>query len=204
MWIMVPSWNLPVILATCWKGPQLLSVILMDLGQTHCQLVKVGHPIGCGDVIVMSYVCQCCVVLTVIWILMIKALCKDNGDFCNQKKTSQNVTEKRTTCTPILLFVKMFHFEQDYLKKILTWQPCFGTSSEINCGSPVVPENGGIVSSNSSYYTGIVTYRCDVGYRSRGELVSRCQRNGQWSSVPVCESRSTVSCKVHQIYHMLK
>ncbi|XP_078317513.1 uncharacterized protein LOC111120118 isoform X8 [Crassostrea virginica] len=68
-----------------------------------------------------------------------------------------------------------------------TWSDSPPVCKKISCGSPSIPENGGIVSSNSSYYTGLVQYRCDVGYHSHDELISRCQRNGKWSSVPKCE-----------------
>nr|XP_034311592.1 uncharacterized protein LOC105327443 isoform X11 [Crassostrea gigas] len=72
-----------------------------------------------------------------------------------------------------------------------TWSDPPPVCKKINCGSPVVPENGGIVSSNSSYFTGLVHYRCNVGYFSQDELTSRCQKNGQWSSVPNCQK---ISC----------
>uniref|UniRef100_K1RC33 Fibropellin-1 n=1 Tax=Magallana gigas TaxID=29159 RepID=K1RC33_MAGGI len=72
-----------------------------------------------------------------------------------------------------------------------TWSDPPPVCKKINCGSPVVPDNGGIVSSNSSYFTGLVHYRCNVGYFSQDELTSRCQKNGQWSSVPNCQK---ISC----------
>ncbi|XP_061487863.1 sushi, von Willebrand factor type A, EGF and pentraxin domain-containing protein 1 isoform X2 [Rhineura floridana] len=67
------------------------------------------------------------------------------------------------------------------------WNHLIPYCEAVSCGTPVVPENGGITGSNFTYGSKII-YRCNKGYILVGEEETVCLASGTWNhSSPLCE-----------------
>ena len=65
------------------------------------------------------------------------------------------------------------------------------------CKIPSAPFNGEIkpIRLERVPFNTIIQFECNVGYRRRGPLSSRCQTDGSWTNpVPSCFGKSTLKC----------
>ncbi|KAJ8318606.1 hypothetical protein KUTeg_003697 [Tegillarca granosa] len=66
------------------------------------------------------------------------------------------------------------------------WNTSVPTCNIINCGSPLIPKNGGLLSLNSTFFGVVAIYRCNLGYTLLGNHKVSCTENG-WTNYPSCE-----------------
>ncbi|KAM5298505.1 sushi, von Willebrand factor type A, EGF and pentraxin domain-containing protein 1 [Ctenodactylus gundi] len=67
------------------------------------------------------------------------------------------------------------------------WDHLRPSCEAISCGTPAIPENGGIDGSAFTYGSKVI-YRCDKGYTLAGDKEASCLASGSWSpSSAVCE-----------------
>ena len=63
----------------------------------------------------------------------------------------------------------------------------------VNCGSPLIPTNGGIIAPSTTFGS-VMTHTCDSGFVLCGENNRTCQSNRSWSgSTPNCTSKAFYS-----------
>ncbi|XP_053387663.1 sushi, von Willebrand factor type A, EGF and pentraxin domain-containing protein 1-like [Mercenaria mercenaria] len=59
----------------------------------------------------------------------------------------------------------------------------------VSCGSPHVPSDGYVVSTNGTTFKASARISCKNGYSVNGNQDIRCMESGQWTATPVCERK---------------